>query len=155
MIDNEDKNSWCQAGELAEKDFVATNKIAGWGLAVNPQKQLDPYCHDLLGIIPVDLKSIREPWRKSLEMFGIPTEYAVSINLKDFKRYASLYPNIIIVLDVEWSGVYMITVQRAKALITSGKAIKHEYKNRKEDENGNAKSSFVFDLRDLDKLERH
>ena len=63
MIDNEDKHAWCRAGELAEKDFVASNKITGWGVAINPDKHKDPYCHDFIGTIPVDLKSIREPWR--------------------------------------------------------------------------------------------
>jgi hypothetical protein len=46
----------------------------------------------------------------------------------------------------------MMTVARAKTLITNGKAVKHEYKNRKDDTKGNAKISYVFDLRDLDKL---
>lgn len=154
MIENEDKHAWCRAGELAEKDFVASNKLIGWGVAINPDKHKDPYCHDFIGTVPVDLKSIREPWRKSQELFGIPPEYAVSVNLKDMKRYAELYPNILIVLDVKWDGVYMLTISRAKALIGSGKAVKHEYKNRKDDIKGNAKTSFVFDLRDLDKLEQ-
>jgi hypothetical protein len=152
VIDNEDKKSWCQAGELAEKDFVATNKLVGWGLAVNPNKHDDIYTHDLVGMVPMDLKSIREPWRKSQQLFGIPSDYAISINLKDLRRYAELYPNIIIILDVEWSGIYMMTVARAKTLITNGKAVKHEYKNRKDDTKGNAKVSYVFDLRDLDRL---
>jgi len=103
-------------------------------------------------MVPMDLKSIREPWRKSQQLFGIPSDYAISINLKDLRRYAELYPNIIIILDVEWSGIYMMTVARAKTLITNGKAVKHEYKNRKDDTKGNAKVSYVFDLRDLDKL---
>ena len=152
MIDNEDKKAWCDAGALAEKDFVATNRLIGWGISMNPAKQKDVYTHDLIGVLPMDLKSIREPWRKSQELFGIPPEYAISINLKDLKRYDELYPNIIVILDVQWSGVYMITVERAKALITSGKAVRHEYKNRVDDTKGNAKASYIFDLRDLDKL---
>jgi len=72
MIDTEDKKSWCEAGSLAEKDFVATNKLEGWGISMNPTKHRDPYTHDFMGIVPMDLKSIREPWRKSQELFGIP-----------------------------------------------------------------------------------
>jgi len=152
VINLEDKKSWCEAGFLAEQDFVATNKLIGWGISMNPNKHADPYTHDFVGMIPVDLKSIRKSWRKSLELFGIPSMYAISINTKDLIRYTNLYPNIIVLLDVEWSGVYMLTMPRAKALVTSGKAVKHEYKNRKDDENGNAKTSYIFDLRDLDKL---
>jgi len=152
VIDLEDKKSWCHAGFLAEQDFVATNKLIGWGISMNPNKHEDPYTHDFVGIVPIDLKSIRESWRKSLELFGIPSMYAISINTKDLIRYSTLYPNIIVLLDVEWSGIYMLTMPRAKALVSSGKAVKHEYKNRKDDAKGNAKTSYIFDLRDLDKL---
>ena len=152
MIDLEDKKSWCEAGELAEKDFVATNKLMGWAVAMNANKHQDPYTHDLVGVVPIDLKSTREPWRKSQELFGIPPEYAISINQKDIVRYVKLYPNIIVLLDVAWAGVYMITMSRAKTLITTGKAVKHQYKNRKDDTKGNAKVSYIFDLRDLDEM---
>jgi len=155
MIDTEDKKSWCEAGSLAEKDFVATNKLAGWGISINPSKHEDVYTHDLIGMIPIDLKSIREPWRRSQELFGIPSKYAISVNKKDIIRYVNMYPNIIILLDVEWDGVYMLTMSRAKALITSGKAMRHDYKNRKYDTKGNAKTSYIFDLRDLDKLKEN
>ena len=151
-MNNEDKKAWCKAGELAEKDFVAVNKIAGWGIAMNPEKHNNLFTHDLVGMIPMDLKSVREPWRKSEELFGIPSKYAISINQKDLERYSSLYPNIIIILDVEWSGIYMITVDRARSLVKAGKAVKHEYKNRKDDTKGNAKASYIFDLRDLDRI---
>ena len=152
MIDTEDKKSWCEAGSLAEKDFVATNKLEGWGISMNPTKHKDPYTHDFMGIVPMDLKSIREPWRKSQELFGIPSKYAVSINKKDIVRYANLYPNIIVLLDVEWAGVYMLTMSRAKSLISNGKAKKHDYKNRRHDKQGNAKTSYIFDIRELDEL---
>jgi hypothetical protein len=34
------------------------------------------------------------------------------------------------------------------------KAKRHEYKNRKNDMQGNAKASWIFDLRDLEKINR-
>jgi hypothetical protein len=150
---NEDKNNWCDIGQKAEGDFVASAQIDGWGISWNPQKYQDQYTHDLMGIIPMDLKTIRTPWRLSQSLFGIPPERAVSVNVKDFLRYHTLYPNIIILLDVIFlNEVYMLTLSRAKALIECGKAKRHEYKNRVDDTLGNGKASFIFDLNDLDKL---
>lgn len=155
-FNNEDKTSWCNIGQQAEGDFVANAQIEGWGISWNPQKYQDKYSHDLMGIIPIDLKTIRTPWRLSESMFGIPSDRAVSVNVKDFLRYNSLYPNIIILLDVTFlNSVYMLTLPRAKALIECGKAKRHEYKNRVNDTLGNAKASFIFDVNDLDKLQEY
>jgi hypothetical protein len=105
-------------------------------------------------MIPVDLKTMRTPWRKSQDLFDIPTEKAVSINQKDLRRYAELYPNIIIYLDVEYSGkLFSLTLDRAKKLIKAGKAHRHEYLERKDDTEGNAKVSYIFNTDDLDALE--
>ena len=151
-IDLEDKLAWCEAGAAAEGDFVAQANIVGWGIGLNPAKQTDKFTHDLMGMVPMDLKSIRTQWRESERLFGIPSEYAISINLKDLKRYKQLYPNILVILDVRWSGKYMLTIPRAQALLNQGKAHRHQYKGRVDDERGNAKDSLVFDLRDLDEV---
>jgi hypothetical protein len=58
----------------------------------------------------------------------------------------------VIILDVAWSGKYMLTIPRARALLKAGKAKRHEYQGRKDDTAGNAKESLVFDLRDLDEV---
>ena len=152
-IDLEDKLAWCKAGAAAEGDFVATADLEGWGISMNPAKQSNPYTHDLVGMVPMDLKSIREKWRKSQELFGIPSEYAVSVNVKDLRRYREKYPNILIVLDVAWAGKYLLTVHRATRLLREGRAKRHEYINRKNDTKGNAKESLVFDIRDLDEVQ--
>jgi len=152
-MDNQDKSAWCRAGERAEADFLATRQITGVGLSWNPAKQVDPYTHDYVAMIPVDLKTMRTPWRKSQELFGIPTDKAVSINQKDLRRYAKLYPNIIIYLDVEHSGkLFSLTLDRARKLIDKGKAHKHEYLERKDDTAGNAKASYIFNTDDLDEI---
>jgi hypothetical protein len=46
----------------------------------------------------------------------------------------------------------MLTINRAQALLNQGKAHRHEYKKRVNDEAGNAKDSLIFDLRDLDEV---
>lgn len=152
-MDNQDKSAWCRAGERAEADFLATRQIAGVGLSWNPVKQTDRYAHDYVAMIPVDLKTMKTPWRKSQELFGIPSDNAVSINQKDLSRYAELYPNIIIYLDVEYTGkLFSLTLSRARRLIAEGRAHRHEYLERKNDNAGNAKVSFIFNTDDLDVL---
>jgi len=151
--DLQDKSAWVKYGGALEKPFVEQAEIEGWRLAINPGKEANPYTHDLVALIPSDLKTMDTQWKHSQKMFGIPPEYAVSINTKDFVRYERLYPNIIIILDVRWSGDrYTLTLDRVNKLINLGRAKKHYYKNRVDDENGNAQSSYVFDLRHLDKI---
>lgn len=157
MMDTEKKQEWCEIGAEFERDFVAGNKINGWAVAINPDKQSNPYGHDWTMVVPADLKTVSTAWRKSQELFGIPPDYAVSVNVKDFRRYSKKCPNVLIVIDarfsVESSGKYLLTLPRAQWLIENGFAKRHEYMGRVYDTKGNAKESYVFDLRHLDKLE--
>jgi len=152
-MDNQDKQAWCRKGESLERAFAARAPIQGWGIAMNPAKHTDPYSHDHIATVPMDLKTMDTQWRKSEELFGIPPEFAVSINQKDFVRYKKLYPNILIVLDVKWlDRCFILTLTRARKLIREQRAKTHEYKDRKDDTRGNAKVSYVFDIRDLDAI---
>ena len=126
-MDNEDKQSWCELGLQLEYEFLER----GYPVSLNKQKDKDKFTHDFMIHLPCDLKSIRTKWEKSQELFGIPSDYAISINQKDLQRYNDLYPNLIMILDVEWSGVYLAPVSYAIRLIKNGSAKRHEYKNRK------------------------
>lgn len=156
MRDPEDKQWWCVEGVRRENTFLRQAHIAGWDIEVAPEKASDPYHHDFQVTMPCDLKSISTPFNTSEQKFGIPTEYAITINEKDFVRYAAKYPNILILLDVQFPGVerrlFSITLDRARKLIKSKKAFRHEYLHRVDDQQGNAKASYVFDVRDLDQL---
>lgn len=153
MINTEDKLAWCKAGEEAELQFVESHELCGWDIQINPNKTHDKYTHDMVGRVPMDLKSIGTRFNTSEKKYGIPTEWAVTVNEKDLVRYSELYPNILILLDVAWhEKVWLLTVPRARSLIAAGAAKKHEYLKRKDDKDGNAKHSYVFDLRDLDEI---
>ena len=83
-------------------------------------------------------------------MFGIPHPYAISINEKDLTRYINLYPNIILILDIQFErvqAVKWVDVKRLARLAEKGIAKRHAYKNRVEDKKGNAKVSYVYDMR--------
>ena len=148
----QDKKAYVEWGGAQEHPFTQKNAVKGWRFAMNPEKAHNPYAHDLFACVPIDLKTMDRQWDHSQRMFGIPSEWAVSINTKDFVKYARECENIIIVLDVRWlNAVYTITLDRARYLIGRRRAKRHFYKDRVDDEDGNAKDSFVFDLRDLDR----
>jgi len=152
-MNNEDKQAWCDHGEKEEKKFLEEKKVSGWDISLNPQKAHNKYAHDFVSVCPVDLKTMTTPFRLSEDLYGIPSSRAVTINKKDFERYAKLYPNIIILCNVVHANkMFTITVSRARKLISEKKARLHKYKNRKNDDKGNARCSYVFDTNDLDEV---
>jgi hypothetical protein len=156
MRDSEDKEWWCAEGVRLENKFLREVSVRGWDIEVAPDKANNPYHHDFQITVPSDLKSISTPFNTSEQKYGIPTEYAITINEKDFVRYAEKYPNIIILLDVKFPQserrLFSITLPRARKLIQDNKAFRHAYIHRVDDVDGNAKASYVFDVRDLDQL---
>lgn len=166
----EDKKAWCSAAEAQERAF-AVNRLFDLGLsgAVNVEKRADPFTHDLFVNFPADLKSVSTPLFKAQELYGIDPQYAVTFNIKDGKRYAEKYPNIIVIFDINWAETekemsgqmyrvnkmhetyagFLDDIRRAIRL-DGNKQI--EYSRRVDDTNGNAKASWVFDVRRLHKL---
>jgi hypothetical protein len=162
-LDNEDKLAWCNAARANEFEHVLTMVRRGIGIAMNPAKATDPYTHDLMLTIPADVKCVRTPLFKARELYGIDPQYAVTLNLKDVQRYEK-YPLMAITFDVSWellettiggvcyrvdpmNGVWVAWMDVVRRAIDRGKAKTIEYKARVEDTNGNAKASYVLDLR--------
>lgn len=154
--DNEDKLAWCKHGDELEKQFLLRMFDSGLSIFRNPAKATDPYTHDVYAVLQADIKSIGTPFRTA-DRYGIEPKYAVTINEKDIKRYQEKYPNIMIFLDINYpehdvQTVRMVTLSTLKKFIKLEWAKKHEYINRRDDTQGNAKASYVFDLRWFDKV---
>jgi hypothetical protein len=144
---NEDKVAWCRIGEDRERGFL-TRRFRGCEFTLNPEKVVNKYAHDLLVSQPCDLKSITTRFRMAESLYGVPSRSAVTINRKDLRRYADLYPNIVIVLDIDYGDfrrTCMTTLFQMRSLIEQGKAHLHQYKDRIDDTHGNAKESYVVD----------
>jgi hypothetical protein len=169
-MDTEDKQAWCDYGDATERQFVAGRLFdLELGGHINPQKKSNPYTHDIFVQFPSDLKSVRTPLFKSMELYGIDPQYAVTFNHKDAERYKELYPNIIVIFDVWWRDcskeingcIYTVQEMHAtyagflhnirSAIIKSG-SHRIDYARRVNDTSGNAKSSWVFDVRDLQEI---
>ena len=170
MIDNQDKDSWCRVGEKQEREFVVDRLFRlGIGGFVNTEKIIDPFTHDLQVMFKSDLKSVRTPLFKAQELYGLDPQYTVTFNDKDAVRYRKYYPNIVVFFDVNWSVTskeikgHIYTVQPmhetyagflddiSRAVKDAG-SLQHAYRQRVDDASGNAKSSWVFDVRKLHKL---
>ena len=99
--DLQDKQAWCIAGEESEDAFIRNQGFDQVTVLPNPAKNSDKFTHDMQMLFPADLKTIRSAWRLSKSMFGLDPKYAISLNRKDVIRYNKLYPNIIIVFDID------------------------------------------------------
>ena len=76
--------------------------------------------------------------------------HGISINRKDLRRYYTLYPNIIIIFDVQYpdyKATHWSDLNRLELMVRSGKVQLHKYKYRSDDGSGNAKDSYIFDVR--------
>ena len=153
--DFNDKYLWCQGGRKLEDKFVAERRFNDVQVRMNPAKEQDIFTYDMRIDMPCDLKTLTTPWIYSERMFGIPPTYAVSINRKDLRRYYQLYPNIIIILDVQYpdyQGTHWTDMTSLERMVRSGKVHLHKYQTRVDDTQGNAKDSYIFDVRWFPKL---
>jgi len=161
--DLQDKKVWCKDGEKIEEVFV---KKYGEPLKViiNPEKVLNPYAPDLVWKenTQADLKTQNTPFFKAGELYNIDPSYAVVFNRKDAVRYYKKYPDIQIFFWVEWhsirfemanfkksveyiNGVWSIPFSSLVEILKS--APLHSYQQRVGDKKGNARDSFVLDIR--------
>lgn len=165
----EDRSWYVRYGEDLEARFIE-QIVPRLGIAIklNPAKNHNRYAPDLIvmGKQLADLKHQSKPFFTSWR-YGIAPQFAVTFNHKDYVRYSENYPDIVIYWWVEREDEtgYGATVRRMNAVwrcplttlataIENGKVHLHEYDNRKFDQNGNAKASYVFDVRDFELLWR-
>jgi hypothetical protein len=162
--DLQDKAHWCQDGESKEQAFVRRYG-ADLGYAMNPEKAYNEFAPDLVSVptnMITDLKSQHCPFFKAGEFYGIDPTYAVVFNLKDRQRYEREYPGIDILYYVDWTavrgdingvthtvapltGIYRVSFRDLLPVLD--KARIHNYGQRRHDTMGNAKSSYVIDIR--------
>jgi hypothetical protein len=92
--------------------------------------------------------------------YGLDPRFTVTFNRKDYERYAKLYPTLIIFFWADWkqlewrdsrvaplSAIYQVPFATIAAKIKGGTVPEHAYQRRVGDRAGNAKSSFLLDLR--------
>ena len=97
--------------------------------------------------------------------YGIDTQYAVTFNRIDYERYIDYEKltnkSVYIFFWIDWQqltwkekstkylfGIYFDSLKNLEKIITGG-APEHSYIRRRNDDKGNAKSSFIIDIRKL------
>lgn len=160
----QDKTTWCKEGFKTEEVFI---EIYGkkLQLQINPEKDHNPYAPDLAEIVTrklADLKVQNTPFFKAQNLYNIPPTFAVVFNLKDKLRYEKYYPQIDIYFWIDWVavtfemgsfkirvnplyGVFKISFQLLLKILKN--APLHSYAQRRNDTKGNAKQSYVLDIR--------
>lgn len=163
--DLQDKLAWCRKGEKMEVGFIREygRKI---GYDINPQKATNEFVPDLISTesnVLADLKTQHSPFFQAQSRFGIDPTYAVVFNVKDRDRYEKHYPDIDIIYFVDWVpikadihgkiyqidplfGIYKTSFKKLVSLLDRSKV--HAYQQRVNDNKGNARDSYVFDIRD-------
>lgn len=169
--DVEDRLAWYVHGEAKEETFV---QLFGHQLNVmiNPEKQINPAAVDLIdptnGLL-IDLKTENTPFFTAEIMYNINPQFAVTLNQVDVQRYQQLYPNMKLFFWVEWipvryvsnnqryadnvikvepmHGVWSISLEQVITIIENERPPLHPYGNRRNDQRGNARHSYVLDLR--------
>lgn len=164
--DVEDKDWWVKEhGLKRERRFIKeVCPFIGLDAIINPEKRWNKYAPDLIVNKALsDLKFSSLPFVKAERLFGIPSRFEMSFNVKDYDRYMEKYPNLIIYFWIgrnEFMAVpplhatYVASFADIAEYIRSTGFRKHPYRNRVNDQNGNAKESYVLDLRVFECLSR-
>jgi hypothetical protein len=172
ILDNtttEDKLAYCkEASDTQEPLFVEfLNNLdrCNFKAEINPDKETNPYTHDLIvNGYSSDLKTQDTPFFKANKLYNIDPQWAITYNHKDYMNYKKKYTNnnkqFLIFFDVtrkneEMFGVntfamraiFVAKASEIELIIESAQVPLHEYINRKDDQKGNAKSSYVIDVR--------
>lgn len=167
-VSTEDKAWWVLEGARKEVEFVErVCPQIGISAIINPEKEKNPYAPDLLvdGKL-ADLKTQNTPFFTAGLRFGISPQFAVTFNHKDYVRYYRLYPEIEIYFWIDWQthrwgrifitpmiGVWHASFDDIREQVIASQ--KHAYKRRTNDRKGNARESYVLDLRKLNLVWKH
>lgn len=165
-IHTEDKLSYCKFGVEKELEFVKDIvPQLGLDIVINPDKELNKYAPDLLYNNELaDLKTQLAPFFTA-GRYNKDPQYTVTINKKDLVRYWTRYRDITIffwirfkseyrfkVRTQELHGVWKTDLDTLYQLKSQDKLPIHSYINRQDDKLGNAKDSYLVDLRDLTQI---
>lgn len=169
--DTEDKPWWILAGHQRRVAFV--EEVAptfGLPVEMNPANEDDRSQAELfVDGFPCDLQCPTTPFFKAEELYGSPIKYAVTWNRADYLRYLDGSGGADLLWWVHWdetqktigknaysigflTGVWRVPYIEIAERIEAGKTPLHVYKRRVADARGNAKESYILDLRRFQQL---
>ena len=160
-FNTEDKSKWIDWGVAKESTFLwlceQYNILQGIKKSSGPVYLPEFVYEDRY----LDLKTVRTPFFLSQQKFNIDPNFAVTLNKQDVLDCTIKYPECQIVFWVNWKattnfgvsvkkqqGVWFLSYERMEKMISDSPL--HKYQNRIHDSNGNAKDSYVLDLRHME-----
>jgi len=168
--DTEDKDWWVGAGRRRRRAFVETVALSiGLDVELGPDEEDSGQPDLYAGGVPSDLHCQTTPFFKAEERYGIPAQFAVTFNRDEYLRYLEGSGGVQLIWWVNWdvthmtigrrdytvpkiAGVWIVPVDEVVETIRSGKAPLHVYRRRVLDMRGNAKESYILDLREFRRL---
>lgn len=165
-MDLQDKQSWCEHGRNLEDVFI--EKFGEeLSLEINNDKADSVYVIDMYNTkddVLSDLKSQNTPFFLAGKKYNVDPQFAVVFNEKDKLNYIKKTSNgseIYIYFWVKWEeqnrfgvkvesmdSIFMTKFSDLLNILDDNKL--HEYKQRKGDTRGNAKASYVLDVRNME-----
>lgn len=169
LTSTENKIDWCKFGAVWEHVFIGLYGER-LGLILNPAKQLmgedgkyQPDLYLYTRSLPADLKHVDTPFYKAGTSYNMDPQTTVTFNRKDAERYYRHYPQIVLFFWVtfdaseqygvtisESTGVWKIEFSNLMSKLKN--APEHSYQKRTDDDSGNAKSSFLLNLDDMEQV---
>jgi len=165
-MDLQDKKTWCDHGRKLEDLFI-DEFGDNLSLEINKDKSGNVYAIDMYNTedkLLSDLKTQNTPFFLAGKKYNIDPQFAVVFNKKDKLNYVNKTSDgsdIYIYFWVQWKdqerfnvkvsemdSIFRIKFSALLKLLDNKKL--HEYKQRRNDNKGNAKSSYVLDVRKLD-----
>ena len=165
-IDLQDKKSWCEHGRKLEDLFVERFGES-LSLKINEAKTDNVYAVDMLNTkdnLLADLKTQNTPFFLAGKKYEVDPQYAVVFNKKDKLNYIDKTgdgSDMYIYFWVQWKdeerfnvsiksvdSIYRIKFSALLGLLKESKL--HRYNQRKGDTRGNARSSYVLDVRSME-----
>ena len=169
--DTEDKQYWVK--KYASKEVEFCDRVApriNMEAIINPEKEKDPRLPDLnVNKRLADLKYQSTPFYSAGANYGCDPQYTVTFNEKDYLNYSQNYPDLDIYFWVDYpdelkeyrgksvkinrlEGVFQLNFSSLAELIEKKCPPLHSYQRRVSDTIGNAKRSYLLDIRDFDCL---
>ncbi|MEI6293785.1 MAG: hypothetical protein WCP36_08875 [Methanomicrobiales archaeon] len=166
--DTEDKGYWTKKYFSKETEFC--ERIAPLlkvPAEINPEKEKSPFKPDLIVNNKLaDLKYQSTPFYSAGHNYGYDPQYTVTFNEKDYLNYSKNYPEIEIFYWVDYQpaikehrgaiiklmrfeGIFNASLCELDQIIKTKKSPLHNYQRRTNDNAGNAKASYLLDVRDL------
>lgn len=162
-LSNQDKQAWIRRGVGRERLFLELRQKHPILQGIAPSGE-DKYVPEFVyqGQY-LDLKSVYKPFYRAGQKYGVNPDFAVPLNVVDVRDCNEKYPGCQIVFWVRWDtstdyevtvnkqdGVWFLSHEKMNEL--ASKAHVHTYQERTNDTEGNARDSYILDLRHMERL---